>query len=135
MKNVNPLVFILGILIAIALFLIGQYNNLVSADEQVKEAWSNVETQYQRRADLIPNLVNTVKGYASHEENVLKEVVEARSKALQTTVNINDPDSIAGFQQVQDELSSALSKLLLLVENYPELKANQNFLTLQAQLE
>jgi len=135
MKNVNPLVFILGILIAIALFLIGQYNNLVSADEQVKEAWSNVETQYQRRADLIPNLVNTVKGYASHEENVLKEVVEARSKALQTTVNINDPDSIAGFQQVQGELSSALSKLLLLVENYPELKANQNFLTLQAQLE
>ena len=135
MKKINPLAVILGLLVAVALYLVGQYNLLVAADEQVKEAWSNVEAQYQRRLDLIPNLVNTVKGYAAHEQNVLLQVVEARNKALQTKVEINDPASIEKFQQAQNEVSSALSRLLLLVENYPDLKANQNFLTLQAQLE
>ena len=135
MKKFNPLVGLIALAVGIGLYLVGQYNSLVSADEQVKEAWSNVETQYQRRADLIDNLVNTVKWYAAHEEWVLLKVVEARSKALQTKVDLNDPNSIAQFQQSQDELSSALSRLLMIVENYPDLKANENFLTLQAQLE
>ena len=113
----------------------GQYNGLVTIDEQVKEAWNNVEGQYQRRMDLIPNLVSTVKGYAQHEEDVFTQVVEARAKATQTTVNIDDPASIQKFQAAQGQVSSALSRLLVTVENYPELKANENFMDLQKQLE
>ncbi|PTN08533.1 LemA protein [Mangrovibacterium marinum] len=115
----------------------GTYNNMVSMDEGVNASWAQVENVYQRRADLIPNLVNTVKGYASHEKETLEGVIEARSKA--TAVNLNadnlNPQSLQQFQQAQDGLSSALSRLMVVVERYPELKANQNFLDLQAQLE
>lgn len=106
-------------------------------DENVSGQWSNVETQYQRRADLIPNLVNTVKGYASHEKETLEGVVEARSKATQMTVDANDltPEKLAEYQKAQGAVTSALGKLLAITENYPDLKANQNFLELQAQLE
>ncbi len=113
------------------------FNKEVILNQQVKGQWANVESSYQRRADLIPNLVNTVKGYAEHENTTLTEVVEARAKA--TSVNINpenlDANSLQQFQQAQDGLSSALSRLLVVVEKYPDLKANQNFLELQAQLE
>ena len=113
------------------------YNGLVEKEEAVHSAWSNVETQYQRRADLIPNLVNTVKGYASHEENTLTEVVNARAKATQMQLNIDQLDEAAlkKLSNIQGELSSALSRLMAISENYPDLKANQNFLDLQAQLE
>ncbi len=115
----------------------GTYNQMVTLDEGVTTSWSNVETQYQRRADLIPNLVNTVKGYAAHEEEVLTGVTEARAKATSMTIDPSnlDASSIQQFQQVQGQLSSALSRLLVTVERYPDLKANQNFLELQAQLE
>ena len=115
----------------------GSYNKMVNYDETVITAWSNVENVYQRRADLIPNLVNTVKGYASHEKETLTGVIEARSKA--TSVNIDasnlTAESMQRFQQAQKGLSSALSKLMVVVERYPDLKANQNFLELQSQLE
>jgi len=113
----------------------GSYNGLVKADESVKAARAQVESQYQRRADLIPNLVSTVKGYASHEENIFLEVTNARAKAGQTTVTLDDAQSIASYQQAQGEVSSALTRLLAIAENYPDLKANQNFLELQVQLE
>lgn len=113
----------------------GKYNGLVAIDEEVKKERSNVETQYQRRADLIPNLVNTVKGFANQELQVLTQVTEARAKASSTTVNIDDPQSLAAFQTVQGEVSSALSRLLVTVEAYPELKSDENFLNLQTQLE
>jgi LemA protein len=110
---------------------------MVSMDESVNASWAQVENVYQRRADLIPNLVNTVKGYASHEKETLESVIEARSKA--TSVNVNpqnlDAKSLQQFQQAQSGLSSALSRLMVVVERYPDLKANQNFLDLQAQLE
>mgnify|MGYP006275240261 CR=1 FL=1 len=113
------------------------YNRMVTLDEQVEEQWSNVENVYQRRMDLIPNLVNTVKGYADFEQETLTQVIEARAKA--TSVNINpenlDPQALQQFQQAQSGLSSALSRLMVVVERYPQLKANQNFLELQAQLE
>ena len=115
----------------------GNYNKMVAMDEGVKSQWAQVENVYQRRADLIPNLVNTVKGYAEHEKETLTEVVEARAKATSTTIdptNLN-AENIQAFQQAQSGLSSALSKLMVVVERYPELKANQNFLELQAQLE
>ena len=113
------------------------YNNMVTMDETVKSAWSNVETQYQRRADLIPNLVATVKGYASHEQNTLQAVVDARSKATSVSVSLDEltPENIAQFQQAQSAVTSALGRLIAVAENYPDLKANQNFLELQAQLE
>ena len=107
-------------------------------EEQVNGAWSQVENQYQRRADLIPNLVNTVKGYADFEKSVLTEVTDARSKVGQTQLtadDLSDPEKFQQFQNAQDQLSGALSRLLVVVENYPELKANENFLQLQAQLE
>ena len=115
----------------------GKYNGLVSKDEVVKESWAKVESQYQRRADLIPNLVSTVKGAADFEKSTLTAVIEARSKATQTTINADQltPENIAKFQGAQDQLSGALSRLLVTVEQYPQLKANQNFLELQAQLE
>ena len=113
------------------------YNGMVTKEEAVKSAWSNVETQYQRRADLIPNLVSTVKGYASHEESTLKEVVEARAKATSINLSLDDlsPEKLAEYQKAQSAVSSALGRLIAVSENYPDLKANQNFLELQAQLE
>jgi len=113
-------------------------NNIPTYDEAAKAAWSQVENQYQRRADLIPNLVETVKGYAKQEKDVLVQVVEARSKVAQMQVPkdiTNNPQAFKQFQQNQDALSSALSRLLVVVEKYPDLKSNQNFLTLQSQLE
>lgn len=128
---------IIAVLAIIALWGITGYNGLVGMDEGVQTKWADVETQYQRRADLIPNLVNTVKGYAAHESETLQTVVEARAKA--TSVNI-DPtnmtaEQMANFQKAQDGVSSALGRLLVTVEKYPELKANENFRELQAQLE
>lgn len=127
------------VVLVIVLFFWGKgvYNNMVIQDEGVKTAWSQVENQYQRRLDLIPNLVNTVKGYASHEQETLEGVVNARAKATQTTINPENltEESLQQFQSTQTELSNALSRLMLVVERYPELKANQNFLELQAQLE
>ena len=114
------------------------YNTIPTAEENAKAAWSEVLNQYQRRADLIPNLVETVKGYASHEKDVLEGVVEARAKATQVTVTpetLSDPNAFKAFQENQAGLTSALSRLLAVVENYPDLKASQNFLALQAQLE
>lgn len=128
----------LGLIILIGfLTSISTYNKMVQYDEAVTSSWSQVENVYQRRADLIPNLVNTVKGYADFEKETLTQVIEARSKA--TAVNISaenlNEQTMAQFQQAQDGLSSALSRLMVVVERYPELKANQNFLELQAQLE
>ncbi|MDE7026248.1 MAG: LemA family protein [Paramuribaculum sp.] len=113
------------------------YNSLVEKQQQVESSWAEVENQYQRRSDLIPNLVSTVKGYAQHESKTLEAVTEARAKATSVTIdptNLNE-ESLAKFQQAQGELSSALSRLLAVTENYPELKANENFRDLQAQLE
>ena len=115
----------------------GTYNTMVTQDEGVKTAWSQVENQSQRRMDLIPNLVNTVKGYATHEKETLEGVVSARAEATKTTIdpsNLNE-ESMKKFQAAQGELSSALSRLMLVIERYPDLKANQNFSELQAQLE
>lgn len=131
-------VVILFIIIVIA-SLIGSYNNMVKLDEGVKEKWSQVENVYQRRYDLIPNLVETVKGYAKHEQETFITVTEARAKAG-GTFNIseqvlNDPAMFQKFQQAQAGLSSALQRLMVVVEKYPDLKANQNFLALQDQLE
>lgn len=117
---------------------VGAYNSLVGLDEGVSQGWSQVENQYQRRLDLIPNLVETVKGYAAHEREVFEEVAEARSSVgkIQVTPEIlNNPQMLQRFQAAQGELSSALSRLLAVSENYPDLKANENFLQLQAQLE
>ena len=111
------------------------YNTIQVQDEQVKSAWSEVINQYQRRADLIPNLVNTVKGFAAQEQAVLIGVTEARAKATQIKVDANDPASLQQFQAAQGEVSSALSRLMVVVEKYPELKSDQNFRDLQAQLE
>ena len=131
------LIVIAGLLLIFILRGCSSYNNLVSLREQVNRDWANVENQYQRRADLIPNLVATVKGYAEHEQETFTRVTEARARA--TSVNVDPSEMTAedlqNFQAAQSEVTSALSRLLLVVENYPELKANQNFLELQAQLE
>jgi LemA protein len=113
------------------------YNTMVDNRENVNEKWAQVENVYQRRADLIPNLVNTVKGYAAHEEKVLVEVIEARAKATSMNINVDNltPENIQKFEQAQSGLQSALSRLMLVMERYPDLKANQNFLELQSQLE
>ena len=126
-----------GILVVVVLWAIGGYNGMVKMDEQVQNSWANVETQYQRRADLIPNLVSTVKGYAKHEQQTLEDVVKARSEATQVKVDAEDltPEKLAAFQKAQSGVSSALGRLLAVAENYPDLKANQNFLELQSQLE
>ena len=124
-----------GILVA---WGISSYNNMISLDQAVIQQWSQVENQYQRRADLIPNLVNTVKGYTDFEKEVLTQVTEARARVSQFNITpevLNDPQAFAKFQSLQGELSGALSRLLVTVENYPQLKANENFLQLQAQLE
>mgnify|MGYP002648599589 CR=1 FL=1 len=130
-------IIIIVVVALLAIWGVSGYNGLVTMDENVSGQWSNVETQYQRRADLIPNLVNTVKGYASHEKETLEGVVEARSKATQMTVDANDltPEKLAEYQKAQGAVTSALGKLLAITENYPDLKANQNFLDLQTQLE
>ena len=136
-KGIVILVVIAVIAIALFSWVKGSYNGFVQQDEAVKTAWSQVENVYQRRADLIPNLVATVKGYAAHEKETLEGVVAARAKATQVTV---DPENMTAeklkeYQAAQGELGSALGKLLAITENYPELKANENFLELQAQLE
>ena len=129
----------LGFVATFVLILTGcGINNIPTYDEAANAAWSQVLNQYQRRADLVPNLVETVKGYAKHEEQVLTAVVEARSRITQTQIPsdiLTNPEAFTDFQQKQADLSSALSRLLVVVERYPELKANQNFLTLQSQLE
>ncbi len=130
-----------GVLLIVAIFVmwgISTYNNLVTLNESVNQSWSQVENQYQRRTDLIPNLVNTVKGYANFEKSVLTQVTEARASvgSVKATKEIlDDPDAFQKFQAAQGQLSGALSRLLVTVENYPDLKANENFLQLQAQLE
>ncbi len=136
-KSLVSILVIVGIILVLVMMGTSRYNRLVSLEEGVTGAWAQVENVYQRRADLIPNLVNTVKGYAEFEQTTLTQVIEARSKA--TGVNINaenlDESSIQQFQQAQEGLSSALSRLMVVVERYPDLKANQNFLDLQSQLE
>ncbi len=130
-------IILLAVIILAAFYCTSSYNSLVVQDETVETAWSNVENQYQRRADLIPNLVNTVKGYAAHEQKTLESVVSARAKATQMNVDVNDltPEKMQAYQEAQGEIGKALSRLLAITENYPELKANENFQTLQAQLE
>ncbi len=136
-KGVIALI-VLGLLAVILYMLFrGSYNGMVEKQETTAAQWANVETSYQRRADLIPNLVNTVKGAADFERSTLTEVIEARSQATSINVNANElnPEQLQKFQAAQDKLSGALSRLLVTVERYPELKANQNFLALQSQLE
>lgn len=128
---------ILGAIAVIAMWAISTYNGLVNKEETVNQAWGDVEAAYQRRMDLIPQLVNTVKGYASHEENTLKEVTEMRTKATQMTISVDSltEESMERYQKVQEELQGSLSRLMAITEAYPDLKANENFLTLQSQLE
>lgn len=130
-------IIIIAVVAAVVLWCITSYNGLVSKEENVDSQWANVESSYQRRSDLIPNLVETVKGYASHEKETLQGVIEARSKATSTQINAGDltSENIQQFQAAQDQLSNALSKLMVVVERYPDLKANENFLQLQSQLE
>ena len=130
-------IIVIAIVAVVAIWAVSAYNGLVNLDEGVANKWGDVETQYQRRADLIPNLVNTVKGYAAHEQETLESVVAARSQATQIKVDPENltPEKLAEFQKAQGEVTSALGKLLAITENYPDLKANQNFLELQAQLE
>jgi len=137
MKKALPWIVVLGILAIIALWVANVYNSFVAAEEEVESAWSQAENQYQRRADLVPNLVATVKGYAAHESETLQGVVDARARATQITIDpaTATPEQLAAFQAAQGELSQALGKLLAIAENYPDLKANENFRDLQAQLE
>jgi LemA protein len=130
-------IVIVVILAALALWGVTAYNGFVKREEAVKQAWAQVENQYQRRADLIPNLVNTVKGYAAHESSTLEGVIAARARATQVTVDPTNltPEAIAQYQAAQGQVTSALGRLMAVAENYPDLKANQNFLELQAQLE
>ena len=126
------------VLLIIGVWVLSTYNGIVSADEGIKAAWSQVENQYQRRYDLIPNLVETVKGFAKQEREVLENVTAARASVGQLKVTpevLRDPEAFARFQKAQDGLSSALSRLLVVTENYPTLKSNENFLSLQSQLE
>ena len=125
------------VILVIALWGISGYNGLVSMDENVNGKWANVETQYQRRSDLIPNLVSTVKGYAKHESQTLEAVMAARSQATQVKIDPSNctPQQLAQYQKAQGDVTNALGKLLAITENYPDLKANQNFLELQSQLE
>ena len=136
-KNVGCIVALLAVLAIVAVWFVKMYNGLVAKDEAVSSAWSQVENVYQRRMDLIPNLVNTVKGAAGFEQSTLQEVVAARAAATQVKVDPSQlsEENIARFQQAQDALGSSLSRLLVCVERYPDLKATQNFRDLQAQLE
>ena len=130
-------IILIAVIAIAAIWGISAYNGLVKMDESVSTAWSNVENQYQRRADLIPNLVNTVKGYAAHEKETFEAVVSARSKATQMTIDPENltPEKLQQYQKAQGEIGAALGRLLAITENYPELKANENFKELQAQLE
>ena len=130
-------IILVAVIAALAMWAISAYNGMVKMDESVSTAWSNVENQYQRRTDLIPNLVNTVKGYAAHEKETFEAVVSARSKATQMTVDPENltPEKLQEYQKAQGEIGAALGRLLAITENYPELKANENFKELQAQLE
>ena|SRR3990167_11169416 len=137
-KGLLAFIIFSSIIAVLGLMFGGTYNRLVSGEEAVKSAWAQVENVYQRRLDLIPNLVETVKGYAAHERETLEGVVQARAKATQTNIGadvINSPETFEKFQQSQGQLSSALSRLMVVVEKYPDLKANQSFLNLQSQLE
>ena len=139
--NISNTLKVIIAIAAIAVFLVGcgatKYNAMVNQEEEVSKAWNNVETQYQRRADLIPNLVNTVKGYAAHEKSTFEAVIAARAKATQVTVNPENmtPEKLQQYQAAQGEITSALGRLIAISENYPDLKANENFQELQAQLE
>lgn len=130
-------IIVIALVAIVAIWAVSGYNNLVKLDESVSTAWSNVENQYQRRADLIPNLVNTVKGYAAHEKETLEAVMSARSKATQMTVDADNltPEKLQEYQKAQGEIGAALGRLLAITEAYPDLKANDNFKELQAQLE
>jgi len=129
-------IIILVIVAVVVISMVRMYNGMVTMQERVNTAWANVETQYQRRADLIPNLVNTVRGYASHEQETFAAVTEARSRATQMTVSAEGltPEALAQYNRAQGELGSAIGRLLMIQENYPVLRANQNFLELQSQL-
>jgi len=135
--NTIILISVVAVLVIAVFSGISTYNKLVIERENVNSQWANVESQYQRRSDLIPNLVATVKGYATHESSTLEAVVAARSKATQVTIDPKNltPEKLQEYQAAQGQVSSALGKLLMITENYPDLKANQNFLELQAQLE
>ena len=136
-KALKTTLIIVGIVIVLAAMFVKPYYKMVQKDEECSKAWANVENAYQRRMDLIPNLVKTVQGAADYEKGTLTEVIEARAKATSVQVDPSNltEESLAKFQAAQDQLSSALSRLMVVVERYPELKANQNFLELQAQLE
>ncbi len=136
-KNVLITIIVLAVIGMIAAWLIGRYNIMVTMEENVENAWGQVENQYQRRIDLIPNLVSTVKGYATHEQSTYTAVMEARAKATQITIDPANatPEQLAAYQNAQGELSQALGRLLAVTENYPELKANENFKQLMDQLE
>lgn len=136
-KGTVILISVVALVAIVALWAMSAYNKLVVADESVTTEWANVESQYQRRADLIPNLVSTVKGYAAHEQETLEAVVSARAKATQMTVDAKDltPEKLQEYQAAQGEVGAALGRLLMITENYPDLKANQNFMALQEQLE
>ena len=136
-KGLITLLAVGAIVLGLCFWFQGNYNNMVKLDEGVQAAWSQVENVYQRRADLIPNLVATVKGYAQHEQQTLEGVISARSKATQITVDPENltSEELAKYQKAQGELGAALGKLLAITENYPDLKANENFLSLQSQLE
>lgn len=135
-KNMG-LIIVIAVVAIIVMWGIGGYNSLVSMDENVNNKWANVETHYQRRSDLIPNLVNTVKGYATHEKSTLEAVMQARSQATQVRIDPTNctPGQLAAYQKAQGDVTTALGKLLAITENYPQLKANENFLELQSQLE
>ena len=135
MKNWKIPAVIGGVVLLLIMIVAGSYNSMVASRESVNTAWSKVESQYQRRSDLIPNLVNTVKGAANFEQETLTKVIEARAKATQIKVDANNPEDIAKFQQAQSEVSSSLIRLLAVAENYPQLKATENFKDLQSQLE
>lgn len=141
-NGLKTFLIVIGVIILVVLIGVGwysgTYNGLVRADEEVKASWAQVQNVYQRRADLVPNLVETVKGYAAHEKSTLQAVVDARSRVGSITMSdkmMNDPAELKKFQAMQGELSGALSRLLVVSENYPQLKANENFLALQSQLE
>ena len=136
-KGIITIIIIVVVVLAIYAWIKGAYNGCVSRQESVEAQWAQVENVYQRRADLIPNLVATVKGYAEHEESTLTAVIEARAKATSITIDPSNitPEELAKFQEAQDELHGAINKLLVSVEAYPDLKANENFLALQSQLE
>lgn len=137
MKKNKGLIITIVVIVLVALWGISSYNGLVGMDEKVSNQWANVETQYQRRSDLIPNLVNTVKGYAKHESQTLEAVMAARSQATQVKIDPSNctPQQLAAYQKAQGDVTTALGKLLAITENYPDLKATDNFKMLQEQLE